>query len=231
MNPGNPSIIEPEAYPANNPKARMSPPRRGAEEESDDERLPSVVEGTVVQRDKPLGRKIRDFIFNKNVFAHVWGEIVKPSIRDTIFDAGQTAMEYSIYGDTRGGRRPRSGLGGAIMGNVAYHQMSSRGPANRPVDPRSRETAGPTPRAREVHDFREIIIPTRREANEVLAAMDTRIARYQVVTVADLYDLCNVDRNYTDRYWGWTNLQEAKIQSVGRDGFLLDLPRPEPLDG
>lgn len=228
MNPAHPSIIEPGDYPPNNPKARAAM----QETEPEEERLQSVVSGTVIQRKTPIGRKLKNAFFNKNIMAHVWGEILLPSIRDTLFDSFSTAAEYGIYGDTRGGRRPRGGgIGGALLGHVAYNQMSSRGPTARQVDPRTREAASRAPGPRVVHDFREIIIPTRHEARDVLNQMELRIARYQVVTVADLYDLCNVDRNYTDRYWGWTDLTEARIQSVGREGFLLDLPRPEPLDG
>ncbi len=58
--------------------------------------------------------------------------------------------------------------------------------------------------------------------------MDQLIEKYETVSVADLYELLGVEASYTDEKWGWVDLRDAGIRRV-RDGYLLDLPKPESL--
>lgn len=228
MQPADPSKIEPEDFPGNSNRRKRPVPEKV---EPQAKKVEKVVSGAVVQRKKPLGRKVKEVFFGgdaKGVFAFVWQDIIVPSGRDLFFDAGQAALERSVYGEARGGRRRPGGLGGALVQNMAYHQMS-RNSSPRREDPRDR---GPSPRARRIHDFREIVLSSRREAEDVLLGLDHQIERYQMASVADLYDLCDIERNYTDAKWGWFDLSNARVQHIsGRDGgYLLDLPRPEPLE-
>ena len=54
------------------------------------------------------------------------------------------------------------------------------------------------------------------------------IETYQMVSVADLYDLVGVTGDYTDNKYGWTNLRNAKVVRV-RDGYMIDLPKALPI--
>jgi hypothetical protein len=72
-------------------------------------------------------------------------------------------------------------------------------------------------------------LATRVEAEEVIDRLFDVVSRYETATVADLYEMVGVTGNYTDDKWGWTDLRGASVQRV-RNGYLLDLPRPEPLD-
>ena len=47
--------------------------------------------------------------------------------------------------------------------------------------------------------------------------------------MADLYDMVNITGDYTDTKWGWYDLRGAGVERI-RSGYLLDLPRPVPLD-
>lgn len=82
--------------------------------------------------------------------------------------------------------------------------------------------------ARARHDFDEVILDDRQEAVEVVEAMIDRVQRYRSASVADLYDYVGVTGSYADRNYGWTNLESADVRQHGT-GWLLDLPRPEPL--
>jgi hypothetical protein len=84
-------------------------------------------------------------------------------------------------------------------------------------------------RARATHDFDEIILPTRVEAEEVIDRMFDIVSQYETATVADLYELVGINSNYTDGKWGWSDFRGAGVSRV-RNGYLLDLPRPESLD-
>ena len=80
-----------------------------------------------------------------------------------------------------------------------------------------------------MHKFDDIILATRHEAEEVVDRLFDLMSRYDQVTVSDLYDLVGISRPFTDEQFGWTDLRGAGVTRV-RDGYLLDLPRPETLD-
>lgn len=84
-------------------------------------------------------------------------------------------------------------------------------------------------RGRATHDFDEIILPDRGEAQAVIDGMFETLQRYQVVTVADLYALVGISGNFTDNKYGWDDLSGASILRI-RGGYLLDLPKAELLD-
>ena len=74
-----------------------------------------------------------------------------------------------------------------------------------------------------------IILESRGEAEDVLERMDELIATYQVVSVADFYDLVGVSGNYTDNKYGWTDIRNASVIHV-RDGYMIKLPKALPLN-
>ena len=65
---------------------------------------------------------------------------------------------------------------------------------------------------------------------DYLDAMNDIIDQYGIVSVADLYDLANLDHPpYTMNKYGWTNIAGAKAMRV-RDGYALKLPRAVPIN-
>jgi hypothetical protein len=84
-------------------------------------------------------------------------------------------------------------------------------------------------RARARHDFDEIVLETRGEADEVIDQLYEIVSRYDSATVADLYELVGLASTHTDNKWGWTDLRGAGVTRV-RSGYLLDIPEPRPLD-
>ena len=75
----------------------------------------------------------------------------------------------------------------------------------------------------------DIILESRGEAEDVLERMDELIATYQLVSVADFYDLVGVSGNYTDNKYGWTDIRNASVIRV-RDGYMIKLPKALPLN-
>ena len=59
--------------------------------------------------------------------------------------------------------------------------------------------------------------------------MNELIDTYDVVSVADLYDLVGKSCNYTDNKYGWTNIRNAEPIRV-RDGYLLKMPKAGPIN-
>ena len=183
-----------------------------------------VVQGEVIRRKKPLGRRMNDFFFggNPKEAAHrAFDEVVRPGAKDLIFDGAMTILREVMFRGEGGARayRGRSVLGSVGIGNMAYNAISTMRD-----DPR-----GQVSRARALHNFDEIIIPSRMEAEEILDRLLGYIERYEQVTVADLYDMAGAGSTHTDRAHGWTDLTPARVVRVGSMGYRLDLPKPEPL--
>ena len=83
--------------------------------------------------------------------------------------------------------------------------------------------------ARSRHDFDEIVLETRAEAEEVIDRLFDLVSRYESATVADLYELVGLPSSHTDHKWGWTDVRGAGATRT-RDGYLLDLPEPRPFE-
>lgn len=85
-------------------------------------------------------------------------------------------------------------------------------------------------RSRAAHNFDEIILETRMEAEEVIERMAEYVERYDQASVSDLYQLVGVTGSFADEKWGWKDLRAASVTRVRNGGYLLDLPRPIELD-
>jgi hypothetical protein len=89
-----------------------------------------------------------------------------------------------------------------------------------------------TPREREfseedraMHNFGAIALPSRGEAERVLEALITRLEKFEVVTVADLYDFVNITSEFTDNQYGWFDLQGSRVDRGHGGTYSLRLPK------
>lgn len=206
-------------FPANSLKAKAPTP--------EPKKLERVTSGPVRRR-KGLGRKFKETFIGgsaKTAGEYMAKEVVIPAVRDTLHDALQGGLEKFIYGESKGGRRPSAPptSGYANLGQVDYtpRGMSSRKPPTQTLSRQSRSR----------QDFGEIVIESRRDAEEVVEQMFNVLGRYGQVAVADLYDLCGIEPGHTDYKWGWTDLQGAQPRPIrGGGGYVLALPKPQTLD-
>lgn len=92
-----------------------------------------------------------------------------------------------------------------------------------------RETVKPLPR--NIMDYDDVVFPDIGDAERVLDSMREIIKVYKIVTVADFYDLSEIDEvNYTSNKYGWTNLNNARVVRYGRDEYKILLPKAMPID-
>lgn len=189
-------------------------------------KVEKIVEGTVVRRKKSLGKKFAETFFGnaKNVWDFVLIDVMIPAARDTMVDAGKAYLEGIFYPDSV--RRPRSARDRRDR-HTPYDRVGSRGPVGYRRDERDRPRM--SPRNRSKHNFDEIIVSKRAEAEGILQMLDDIIAQYGEATVENFYDMVGETSDYTDRNWGWRALPGAGVDRVS-DGYVLDLPRPIPLD-
>lgn len=206
------------------PSNRRQPPSRPRDEPKKVER---VIEGEVVRRKTPISRRLSQNLIVGNGRS-VWGwmldEVLIPAAQHTFADAIGGGAQRMVFGDSSHGSRRGPSRGGP-PGHTAYNRYTPQSGRPRFEEPR-REMSR---RGRANHTFDEIILKSRVEGEEVLDRLDDLINRYESASVAELYKILGIPVEYTDDKWGWLNIQGAGVIHV-RNGYLLNLPKPEPID-
>lgn len=211
-----------DQFPANSAKAR--------ETEQPREKIKPVTSAKRTEgKRRGLGKQFKETFFSGNgrdAMSYMVEDVVVPAIRDTLHDALRAGLDQLIYGDRA---RPRRGGGGGVpwasgpQPHIPYNRMNTSAPPQQQPKSLSR-------RSRARHSFDELIIPTRREADEVIDQMFELLSRYGQVSVADLYELTDIQSSHTDMKWGWVNLRGARALPLRQGGFILDLPEPAPFN-
>lgn len=204
-------------YPSNSNKNKERHATGGVGEK----KIERVTTNEVVQRRKPLGRKIIENFTGddvQSVGSYILMEVLLPAAKTMISDAASQGVERLLFGDSR----PRSGNTRIGGGYTSYNRMY--GGSSRRDEPRTISRS-----ARANHDFGEVILQTRGEAENVLDRLQDLVDQYDVATVSDLYELVGITGSFTDDKWGWTDLRGASVRRV-RDGYLVELPRTTPID-
>lgn len=208
-------------FPSNAASRNQGPPQKQKE------KMEPVVQGTVVRRRKGLGKRFSETFVGgetRGVGSFIAMDILIPAAKDMIVDAFTMGVERMVFGDVRPGSRRHSNVfrqGSMIMNQRTNYQQPGMGQGPRAIEPR---------RSRANLQFDEVILSSRAEADEVLARMVERIEQYGAVTVADMCDALNEEAPFTYHRYGWVDLGYARVSRARGGGYLLDLPRPEPLD-
>lgn len=222
----------PGEFPGNSHKERIERKKEMTEQTKDktpsDKNVEKVISGTAVTRKKGLGRKIAETFTGDDAHSvgqYILFEVIIPAAKSMISDAASQGVERMLFGDSS--RRPSSSSYGSGRTNyTAYTKSYSPNREDRGTGPDSARYM--SSKARATHDFSEVVLETRVEAEEVMGCMDDLVAEYGVASVNDFYNLVGITGAFTDDKYGWTNLRGADIRRV-RQGYLIILPRPEPL--
>lgn len=209
-----------ENYPGNSKRVTAKEPVKKAP--TKEKKVEKVVVGTVTRRKKPLSKRFSETFVGgdaQSVAVYVMNDVLVPAAKDMIADAVSQGIEKMLFGESRGRSRGASVAGAAY---TSYNRISTQAKA-------SGAKRDMSPRARAAHNFYEIILDTRGEAQEVLDSLFTLISDYDVATVADLYEMVGQTGTFTDEKWGWVDMRGASVTRI-KDGYLLNLPRPEFID-
>jgi hypothetical protein len=199
-----------EDYRKNSSKAKAE-----AEEKTSGKKVEKVVKGSAKPKKKSELRKIADAFIQEDVGTvrnYIFGEVLVPAIKKTFADIVTNALDMFLWGKG-GSRRPRS----------SAERISYRNYYDSP-----RRTTRESERRRS-YDYDDIILDSREEADQVLARMEELLDDYNMVSVADFYDLVGITGKTTDNHYGWTDLRDASVVR-DRDGYLIKLPRAIALD-
>lgn len=212
--------METPDYPSNSRTSKKAEP--------ESKNITPVIASGAVRRRRSLRKKFTEtFVAGdaKTAVGYAIFEIALPAAQDLFIETIQQGIEMLFKGDSRrrrGSTRPQSGPTGYVNYGRYSHTMGESRFSRGPERTMSRQ-------ARSRHNFDEIILDQRTEAEEVIDRLFDLVSRYDSATVADLYELVGLSSTHTDQKWGWTDLYGAGVSRV-RGGYLLDLPEPEPLD-
>lgn len=186
--------------------------------EPDGKRAEKIIHGTVRTR-KNSGRNFLETFLAEdgpNIWNYIKYEVLVPSIKRGFYDIIVGSLDMGLYGGrSNNGKRPTAD-------KVSYRDYSSLSRKdNRDDRSRSRSSSG--------YSYDEIVLDTRGEAEAVLARMDEIMEEYEIVRVADMYDLVGITGEHTDNKYGWTDIRNASIERTRDGGYRIKMPRALPI--
>lgn len=200
-------------------------------------KVEKVVVGDVVTKKRGLGKRFKETFIqgdSKSVWAYVFYDVLQPAAKDTFENMVGEGLHRMLHGNTP---RPMTrAMGGGVVGALGrqVYGQAFQSPFGTPGgrnDPRQQQQNQLSRQARATHDFKQIIFPSRGDAEVVFSGMVNLINLYQEATVRDLYDLSGLTPTFADEKYGWVALDGTDIQRLrGGAGYVLDLPPAIPLD-
>ena len=187
--------------------------RKKAEEKP---KMEKIIRGGASVKQKSPGRKFADVFISEdvsNVKGYIIRDVIVPAAKKLVSDIVQDGIEMLLYGSSRRGER-RSGFRADSISYNNYYKRDDR---------RRAESHRGTP------SYDNIQFDYRDDAEAVLDRMTECIEAYGQVTVGDLYDTVGITGSHTDERYGWVKLGTARVVR-DRDKFVLDLPKPLPLE-
>jgi hypothetical protein len=182
-----------------------------------------VIDGTAVQRKKPLSRRVVESFGGadaRSIGQHVLFQVVLPQVKDLIYDVGSSALQRALFGDGGGKSYTSATRRG---GYTPYNNVASA------ATPKSMPQSKPSSMASD--EFGEIIVENRGEAQGVMDKIGNLIETFGMASVSDLKSAVGLTGSFTDEKFGWVAMGGTDIRRVGgsNPGYLLIFPRPEEL--
>lgn len=208
-------VLKKAEYPSNS-KTTKKPKEETRE-------VKKVTSAVVVEKDKPLlARIFGDHM--QDIGSYVVWDVLIPTMKSTVSEIISNGIEMILYGESGSSpsRRRRGISRERDRSYVSYNRMYDD-------RPRRSSHGKPKDKGRSRHQFNDITIESKPEAEEVLTVLVEAIEMYDVCTVADLYEAVGLPTDFTDHKWGWDNLSSAYVKR-DRFGYSLVMPKPEPLE-
>lgn len=184
------------------------------------EPLNRVVTGEVIVREKGLISKLLSHAGTDadDLTRYLVKEVAVPKLKDLCADLIDKGSKRVIYGVN--GVKTTTISNGITIRNYGAISTQNSTSSSSSTYSLTQEHSG--------YDDNAIVLATRSDAEAVLNSLKARLTELTVVSVSDLYRLVGRNTSFTDRNWGWSNLDRAEIVSV-RDGWLLKLPKATSL--
>lgn len=185
---------------------------------SDNKEIRKVVSGGVKTRKKNELRKFTDVFISEdvsNVKSYIFTDVFIPAAKKLVSDIVRDGIDMILYGSS--GSTKSSTSAPKVSYRNYYDQKDTR--------PRVGE-----PRNHSRFDYEDLEYERRGDAEAVLSLMRDALERYQMVTVADMYEFSGLTEPYTSNKYGWTNLQTAYVDRTRGGGYIIKLPKAMVID-
>lgn len=186
---------------------------RGDEVDAEPTKTKSVLDYEVTPHKKSFLERL-----SGGITGYLTTEIVIPAIKNIIVESVTSGINMAVFKETTP-RSYGSGSGPSRYNKRDYTKNYDRS-TYRPAENRS-------PKVRASNRVDDYIIRDREEALEVIHSLIGFASRYGSASVADYYDLINVETTYTDGSYGWMeeDIRHVTIRPVN-GGYLINLPKP-----
>ena len=207
--------------PNNSDKAAQGAKTEGKEKKK---LAPLVSKGSVAKKKRTVADKFKDAFLgeSENLGDYIMYDVLVPAFRDTVSEMGFGIIER-LFGNGRSSRSRGSVVRDRGRSYVSYNS-SSRNDRDRGRDDRRDIDKG----SRARHSFDNVVFTNKWEAEDVLAHLVDMILEYGEATVRSFYELSNIEADYTDDRYGWTNLRDAYVERT-RNGYVIVFPQTRPL--
>ena len=190
--------------------------------------IKQITTGPIKAAKKPFHKKIADVFIgdeSDNIGSYIVYDVIVPAIKSMVTESVTNGISMLMGGGTDNSRRGTSSNRYSSYNNRTPYSTIYR--ANDPAYSRSRDHSSAN-RAR--HGFDDIFLDSKHEADEVIDCLCDLIDDYQVASIADYYTLVGVKNiSGSDNKYGWSNLAKVSVSKT-RDGYIINLPKPEPID-
>lgn len=196
-----------------------------------DKKAPIVKKGGAKLIKKPLYERFSETFFGGSIHdakSYAIREYIIPGIKNIVRDSITGALDRLLYGDssttivgkngikflTPGGSNSIVPYGSISSGKVIGGGIRTSQSSMRPDIIVYHDTVDETTGQR---------ISAKANAEMVLNNMKNQILTGNYVTVADYKDFSQVSSQFTDSYYGWYDLSQARIRSE-HGGYIIVLP-------
>ena len=178
-----------------------------------------IIEGDAIVKEKGIISKLLSHAGTDadDLVRYLVKDVAVPKMKDLASDLIDKGSKRIIYG--KGNVRSTS------SGGVVYNY---NGISKSSVSTSSRSTTVALTQPQDGYDDKSIVLSDRVDAEKLLNSLRDRIAEFGVASVSNLYQYMGRPTTFTDRNWGWDNLDSADIVSV-KEGWLLKLPKAKSL--
>lgn len=209
----------------------------------DETLAPVITTAATVKKQSGLKRLWKGFFAEdfKTVRTNVMDSVIKPSIKSGIANAITSAVYMWLFGKNGYSTAPggifRPFISNGVTNNpYNVYRVQNGQVVNNSIPGAPKVSVGEQNFGRytsaEVYDPEYIRYASFEDANNVLTGLCDRIARYNVATVKNLFDLSGMQGyEMVLQNWGWYNFDYHRILPVGDGTWILRLPPPTALNG
>lgn len=204
-----------QEYKNNSEKAKESEKKKSIEYQRQIPKAEPIVEGKRVKGGSLKSKILSTFIHEdrESVIEYALNDIIIPMIKEATLNVVNGTLSMLFYGEAgkpiiNGGKTSYSSISKA-----SYKQNNS-------------DEAVRIKNNGSYHDI--ITTRTYEESRKILNTMRDRLEQYEMVRVADYYEMHKLSSNFTDNSYGWYNLDSAKILPYG-GRWYISLPDSKPL--